>query len=437
VIRLAPKDVHWEGALLARAGRFLAPVGRAIPWLMLMAWCVFAVVAVQARGLFSVVGFDFGVIWAAARSFTEQPAAAYDPQALAAHIQLLRSLTDGASAGSPIVLPAPYPPVFFAVMAPLTSLAPSWSFAVWSALNLGLVIGIVWSLSARFSAPRWQVTATTLAFFLPVVHSLLLGQTAILLLAAFYCAYRSLEHGHDLRAGLWAGVLLIKPQYAIPLVVVLTIKRRWSALAGVAVIGMLLALSSLALVGGESVGEYVSALRSVSGFRAVEPGIYPEYMISWRGVLVNVLPSVSEAEGLALTFALSLATVGLLPCIWRGAWEPRSARFPAQMLATGVVAMLSAFHNHVYGATLLLVPGMALAAATSSAPRALHWLMRVGLYAPPLLFFLTGSMTAVALAYVAVFVAGLGVVVTPELASIALTVAGQVSGSTARRSTST
>ena len=390
---------------------------RATPWLMLVMWGAFAVVAINTWGAFAVVGFDFGVIWAAARASAQHPAAAYDLHTLATEIQALPSAT-GATSGARIVLPAPYPPLFFLLLAPLAALGPVVSFSLWTLLNLGLVIGVVWSLSRRFSAPRLQVTATTLAFFFPVFHTLLLGQTAILLLVAFYCAYRSLERGQDLRAGLWAGVLLLKPQYALALLVVLFLKRRWWALAGVAAVGMLLGVSSVALLGWQGLGEYVTSLRSISGFRAVDPGIYPEYMISWRGLLVNVLPPVSEAEGQALTAALSLATLGLLPLVWQGGWDPRSPRFAGQMLATCAVAMLTSFHNHVYGAVLLLVPGMALA-ASNHGPRPVHWLLRAGLYAPPLLFLLSGSMTAVALTYVVLFVAGLLLLVGSQVAPIA------------------
>ena len=144
-------------------------------------------------------------------------------------------------------------------------------------------------------------------------------------------------------------------------------------------------------------------------------------MISWRGMLANLLPPVSEAEGLGLTAALSLLTFAALPLIWRGRWEPRSPQFARRFLATLFVAMLTSFHNHVYGAALLLVPCMALV-ATNAAGKPLQLLLRVGLYVPPLLFLLTGSMATVGTTYGMLFVAGTALIVAVEIAATHATV---------------
>ena len=128
----------------------------------------------------------------------------------------------------------------------------------------------------------------------------------------------------------------------------------------------------------------------------------------------NLLPPVSETTGLGLTAALTLVTFCTLPLIWRGPWEPRSPHFARRFLATLCVAMLTSFHNHVYGAALLLVPGMALLAG-NTAGKPLQILLRVGLYAPPLLFLLTGSMAAVGTTYGMLFVAGIALIVASEI----------------------
>src|SRR5438876_10033606 len=211
------------------------------------------------------------------------------------------------------------------------------------------------------------------------------------MLAAIYGAYLAFERGDELQAGLLTGVLLLKPQYAVAVVAVLLLKRRWTALAGVGGVALLLVVSSAVLLGTDGLRVYAESVRAVAGFRAVEPGVYPEYMISWRGMLANLLPTVSEAAGLGLTAALTLLTFCALPLIWRGPWEPRSPQFARRFLATLLVAMLTSFHNHVYGAALLLVPGMALVAA-NIAGKPLQMLLRVGLFVPPLLFLLAVLM---------------------------------------------
>jgi hypothetical protein len=58
---------------------------------------------------------------------------------------------------------------------------------------------------------------------------------------------------------------------------------------------------------------------------------------------------------MALSAALALSLVA----VWRGPWDPRSWRFPRQMLATVAVILIASFHSHLYSATLLIVPMLA------------------------------------------------------------------------------
>jgi hypothetical protein len=387
---------------------------------MLAVWFGFVAVTLQTHGLFTVLGFDFGVMWTAAREFGQHPLAAYDRNTLAAGIQALAAFARPEST-TLVALPAPYPPILFLALVPLSALAAPLSLGVWTALNLAVVVGVIWRLAARLQGPRLQVCATVLAFFFPVVDSLILGQTAILMLAAIYGAYLAFERGDELQAGLWTGALLLKPQYAVALVAVLLLKRRWTALAGVGAVALLLVVSSAVLLGTDGVRVYADSLSSVAGFRALEPGVYPEYMISWRGMLANLLPPVSETTGLGLTAALTLVTFCTLPLIWRGPWAPRSPHFARRFLATLCVAMLTSFHNHVYGAALLLVPCMALLAG-NTAGKPLQFLLGIGLYAPPLLFLLTGSMAAVGTTYGILFVAGIALIVAAEITATRATV---------------
>jgi hypothetical protein len=394
---------------------------RTLPWLMLAVWCVFLVVTLQTHGLFTVLGFDYGVLWTAARAFAQRPLDAYDQNTLTAGIQSLAAFARPEST-TLVALPAPYPPILLLALIPLGALAAPLSLGVWTVLNLAVVAGVIWHLAARLPGPRLQVCATVLAFFFPIVDSLILGQTAILMLAAIYGAYLAFERGDELQAGVLTGVLLLKPQYAVALVVVLLLKRRWTAMAGVGAVAVLLVVSSAVLLGKDGIRVYAESLRSVAGFRAVEPGVYPEYMISWRGMLANVLPPVPEATGLGLTAALTLATFGALPLIWRGPWELRSPQFARRFLATLCVTMLTSFHNHVYGAALLLVPGMILCAG-NTVQKPLRMLLRVGLYAPPLLFLVSGSMAAVGTSYGLLFVAGIAYISAAEIAANRATVA--------------
>jgi hypothetical protein len=142
----------------------------------------------------------------------------------------------------------------------------------------------------------------------------------------------------------------------------------------------------------------------------------PRWMINWRGLFANFLPEdVSDQTGLFVTTVFSILTVGVLPLVWRGKWDPRSGRFAVQMLATTIVMMLASFHNHIHSAALLLIPGIAVAAQKEK-PRYLGAILVTGLYAPSVLYFVRASMMSVAWLFIALMLAALGIIVHAELA---------------------
>jgi hypothetical protein len=101
--------------------------------------------------------------------------------------------------------------------------------------------------------------------------------------------------------------------------------------------------------------------------KALTPGdpsrVYdPESMISWRGLILSFFPGLSDSAVLVTTVALSLGTVLLLVPLWRGEWAPRTSRFAAQLLGTGIISLLASYHSHTYGAAMLLTPSLMLAA---------------------------------------------------------------------------
>src|SRR5262249_35403972 len=149
--------------------------------------------------------------------------------------------------------------------------------------------------------------------FAPLVHALVFGQPVAVLLFAFFMVYRALQRGQDFAAGLWAGVLFLKVQYPLPLVLVFAYKGRWRAVAGMAVTGSCLMASSLVAFGPAGVEAHLETLRAMSGFRQVAQIIWPTMMVNWRGFFCVTLPATaSEQLGLALTALFSGLTLASL-----------------------------------------------------------------------------------------------------------------------------
>lgn len=373
------------------------------------------------QGPFRWLGYDFGFYWTAVRAFfTRGPAAAYDRAAL---LELARPLGAFGHSGQPISIgvPPPYPPLLYVAIAPLGEMRPDAGYALWTLASALIAAMVARSLAVRMGNRSWAVVLTMLACF-PVGYSLFMGQSTMLWLAALFFACDRLRREHDFRAGLWCGVLLMKPQYALGLGVVLLYKARWRALAGMATTGAAIAASTLWLLGRAGLQRLLgSLLHFFSGASGALPAdqagvsreIY-EHMVSWRGLITQLLPwEWGLSHAFAIAAVLSGLTLALLLVIWHGPWEPQSDRFAARLLCTMIVTLLAGFHQYVYGASLLLVP--AAETLASSPPPIVSKALRVGLYLPALLFFATGNVVAAANCLIWLMLAVLLVIAHDEL----------------------
>ncbi|HZW31552.1 MAG TPA: glycosyltransferase family 87 protein [Isosphaeraceae bacterium] len=312
-----------------------------------------------ARGLFESIGLDYAIFSAAARVVTDLGwARLYDATALTERFVQLLPFYDP-MAPPAVLVASPNAAPFVLPFLVTNLLGPIGGFAAWTVLNLALVLAITRGLrrGPEYQGPVWHLMPFV---FLPVLYNFYLGQLAILMTFGWYKASIAFRDGQEFRAGLWLGLLLLKPHFILVPALVLLGKGRWRALGGLFLAGLVLLVSTCALVGGEGVRSYLDLLRTFSGFRRVPSIVNPGDMINFRGILVRLLPEgCSEAQGTALVLVLSVLLVPSLVVVWRGSWDPRADRFPRQMLATLIVALLSGFHSHIYAAALLIVPLLA------------------------------------------------------------------------------
>ena len=310
--------------------------------------------------------------------------------------------------------PGPYPAVYILPFMGLTLFSPPVGFLIWSLVEAALAFAVARGMTARLPESGWGLTASAVLFF-PICFALFFGQLTMLFLYGFYRAYRSLEGGRDFRAGLWCGALYLKPQYLVFLILVFLLKRRWCALGGVALAGLLVLLGSAAIVGPQGLRDYLATLHSMSGFRDVMPIVAPRIhdQLAWA---VGELPAGGRfgCDGTAIDVAAvdphdRGATLDLARLV-----EADQTRFPIQMLATVIVMMLASYHNHIHSGALLLVPALA-AAATQDNPPYLRTVSLLGLYAPLPFFFVTGSTVYVAWLFIALMLVALGIIVMAEV----------------------
>jgi hypothetical protein len=245
----------------------------------------------------------------------------------------------------------PYLPIFAWMMIPLTMVTPQSSFLMWSMINLMGAGWLAWRAMQFWTIEERPIVGLLVLASYPIVLTLFLGQNQILLACAVAEAFVALRQERDFSAGVWLGLLLIKPHYLMLFVLLLLWKRRWYALAGMSVVGTVIVSGSI-LVGG------IEAVRAYHlGDKTLFRGDWPAAMINWRALILLMRPGSGERFGMTGTLILGLLTVASVAVVFRGPWHPRTDRYFASKLTLLLIGTLIAnFHSHAYGAALLAVP---------------------------------------------------------------------------------
>jgi hypothetical protein len=312
---------------------------------------------ITAGELFHRLGFDWSLFYAQAMALRSGAGPSmYDPAEISQFVQpLLRYYTGGGAVSlSPDQMPVAYPPWFAVALVPLTFLPPPIAFAVWLGVSLLAVVFLGYRVSQFL--PQLGVVGATVAILaaVPVAWGLFLGQPAVLLAIAVGEMFVSFKAGRDFRAGVWLAMLLFKPQYGLLFGLLILWKRRWSALAGVVLVGLGLVVVGLLATGLQTLIRFPEALAAMGGLR--EPLAGPTGMMNWRAMVLTVRSGIDEDRGALIVGVLSLLTMlaALLP--WRGKWDPDAPTFAPRFCLLTLGALIASYHSHVHGAALLIVP---------------------------------------------------------------------------------
>ncbi len=151
------------------------------------------------------------------------------------------------------------PPPAAWLVAPLTLVGAQAAFFVWLFLSVAALAGAWWLAAPGTGRVRvlWLLGA---AAWYPVLYSLSLGQPVILVLLGVVACWRLAETGKPYIAGAVLGLLVLKPQVAIAVPVVLFVAGRWRIAAGWAATTGVLAVVSLLMLGTQGVNDYRSLL---------------------------------------------------------------------------------------------------------------------------------------------------------------------------------
>jgi alpha-1,2-mannosyltransferase len=252
--------------------------------------------------------------------------------------------------------PIAYPPLYMFLLTPFAALPYALGYLAYIAAGATAVVVALRLLrphSGLLQNDLWAPLVLALTFW-PLVRGLtggLFTPFTLLFLAGFYASWAS---GRRKRAGLWLGLLLLKPQLALPLAGLMLLKRQWPILITALWVLLVEYLISALIAGWAWPRDW---LRLVLLVRDHDMALDFEPVASWVGVAETVLEGTASR---VIGHTLSVLTLGLLALVWlRGPMTPaaRPVLFGAAVSAT----LLSGFHVGWYDVGLALVPLLFLA----------------------------------------------------------------------------
>ena len=255
--------------------------------------------------------------------------------------------------------PFNHPPFTTVFYAPFAMAGFEWGLLLWSAAGL-LALWLAWRLLQQelpALAKHSPFGLTLLSFcFYPTIAWILANQNSAFTFLIYTITYVQLRRRRDLAAGATLGLLLYKPQLALTLVFILSVKARLKA-----VTGFLLTSGLLIAVG------FVLSPRAMSEYLRVSPQIaelpflpgYPiEKMHNFYGFSVLLLSNLFSRRVVEFV-AASLMVGGLLVvgAWWRTVpWQPATRQWNLSLASTLALGLLISPHLMVYDLMVLLFP---------------------------------------------------------------------------------
>lgn len=357
-----------------------APAPKTKPFLL--AWCVCLLFMELAGAGFARMGltFDFPSLYAAGYQVRTHPSQLYD-LAQQAHVQHERT--------SESRFLAFYHPSYEALMyAPFSLLKYRAAYLALIAFEMLLLMAAFFAACSVFSNTDFWLQpkpGLMLLWFVPLLISVIFGQDSILFLLLSCLAWRQLESGKDMNAGCLLALCLFKFQFAVPIAILIAIRRGWRFAAGFLVTSAGVALLCIGIVGVAGMRALArllfSATTAIDTNTIVHRGMgLPSAMPSLAGLLyactIHLRPSPSILNAVTAIFSF-------LVFAWC-AWVIR--RFPLKIAFSIAImcGLLVSYHLGIYDLTLLLLPVALLAGRA-------HRYISVALFGLPILILMMGG----------------------------------------------
>jgi hypothetical protein len=264
-------------------------------------------------------------------------------------------------------LPFYHPSYETLVFLPFSMMAYRSAYFAFIAFNMLVLMSacFVGRTALSSAGGRWRPELLLFLFF-PLFLAVALGQDSILSLLLYCLTWRQLESRKDVSAGVFLALALFKFQLAIPIAILIAIRRGWRFSAGFIITSAAVVMLCIGLVGPGGMADLTRLLFSAaaavdkSAVAQQSMNVFPAAMPTIAGLLyacgARLLPSPFAFRLLSGIFGLGLF-----------AWCARAVRRCDLSVAVSIAilcSLLVSFHLYLYDLTLVLIPMALLSGRT-------------------------------------------------------------------------
>ncbi|MDH3738625.1 MAG: DUF2029 domain-containing protein, partial [Alphaproteobacteria bacterium] len=308
----------------------------------------FVVILVSGSGtdtLTGRVGGDYPAFYTAGQIIADgQAETLYSPHQQRAYQKELV----GAETG---VLLFAYPPHFALAYVPLSQLPFRLSYALHTVAMvaaLALACLLIQRIYPQLIESPYLLFSVAFTAY-PIFRAVFGGQnTALTILLIVLCWYHVLHNKHY-QAGIFLGLLLFKPQFALPLAGLFFLSGRWRVWLSAAATGIVLYGISSVVMGPAWIVDWLELVKT---FSAADARVNFAELVSWQGFAQAVL-GPGNSIAVAVGWGLTAATILAISWVWYAGG--RNADFNAQMALASLCVVLIAPHTLYYDSGILLI----------------------------------------------------------------------------------
>jgi len=243
----------------------------------------------------------------------------------------------------------------------------AWGFAINAIVMLAICFAASVAAAKVYSLDR-RFTLLAILAWAPTTAAILTGQNSPIGLLLWLFATWALVEERETAAGLFAGLLLYKPTYAIPLGLLLLFRRNWKVIGTAAACGLGWYVVSAAAAGKDWLWP-IMYLKSMTGYVGPDFAYNAPKAVSLPGLLMRV--------GVASSVAFVIGMVLLV----LAAWRMRRWAVVEAMSAMAIVGVATSPHAWPYDA-VLAVPALLWVMTSVEEPRRTRWIVVAYALAP-------------------------------------------------------